>query len=581
MEVFYLKVNQQISVTWHYLKMWLDIVQQFPDTKTYIICDDPHLQNAIINKINNGGGYNVEFIPSTRNSEELRYIIDNAMVPYWKPAAYAQLTTFLHARDNGYKNFWNIDADDLGLYVKPRRVAKLLKVVKNYATEHKVEMFSLDMWYTIHSGNHWSFGITYVDNSVNWIELMKSRCQDDMCFEFYGNKVNKLNADFLCTHLMKLNDANIQSFYVENLYIVHHSVDAYRKPFFGLKYCANRVSYWPLLCRDFGMGDKGSLPVREDVVKFDIGITEKESQNYLKAKTEENIRIRWVERVNALVDASITVILPLDDAIGNIRPCLESILSQDFKVLRVVVVDSGLNGTALEICRRMENQFDGRMKILTDVPKEKIFEVGIQEARGRYVMILNGNAVFPFGSLKTIYDIAEHSQADVVHISNFLVQNSENAFSVKTNEPGWGQNLQVSFTLKRLNDKLKILFNNMVSLSVYNKLIRREFLDEEKISIPFADIASQFTFSLQCLMLAENYVRIPYPLYVLVSEHSPRNHTEDFFTKIKSLAKCIEVLEKMDDEVFYFDEYAEEKNLLRKVYNDFLNEVLNDKHGKS
>ena len=56
MEVFYLKINQPAFTTWYYLRMWLDIVQQFPEAKTYIICDNPNLQNAITNNMANRGG---------------------------------------------------------------------------------------------------------------------------------------------------------------------------------------------------------------------------------------------------------------------------------------------------------------------------------------------------------------------------------------------------------------------------------------------------------------------------------------------------------------------------------------------
>ena len=56
MEVFYLKINRPTPTTWHYLKMWLDITQQFPVVKTYIICDNPDLQAFITNNIGTGGG---------------------------------------------------------------------------------------------------------------------------------------------------------------------------------------------------------------------------------------------------------------------------------------------------------------------------------------------------------------------------------------------------------------------------------------------------------------------------------------------------------------------------------------------
>jgi len=56
LEVFYLKINRPTPVTWHYLKMWLDITQQFPDAKTYIVCDKPDLQASITNQIRQRGG---------------------------------------------------------------------------------------------------------------------------------------------------------------------------------------------------------------------------------------------------------------------------------------------------------------------------------------------------------------------------------------------------------------------------------------------------------------------------------------------------------------------------------------------
>ena len=108
--------------------------------------------------------------------------------------------------------------------------------------------------------------------------------------------------------------------------------------------------------------------------------------------------------------------------------------------------------------------------------------------------------------------------------------------------------------------------NNFLLPSIFNNLIRREFLEEEKISLPFADNMTQWIFSLQCLLLAEKYVRVPQPLYVRISENQPPNYAKDFFTRIKSLAKCIEALEKLDEEVFYFDEYINEKNYLKNLF---------------
>lgn len=374
--------------------MWLDIVQQFPDAKTYIICDNPELQNSITNYIKKEGISEVEFIPSARDSEELKYIVDNAIVEIWKPTAYAHLTTFLHARDNGYKDFWNIDADDLGLYAKLRKIAKLLNNVKNFANKNGIGMISLDMWRTAERGNHWSFGLAYTNNSVSWLELMKNHCTDKDFFDKYENVVTKRNIDWFCTYLREINVARLETFCVENLRVIHDANQVYKMPVFcGLRYWKNGKCYFPVLCNDFNMGDCGSLPIPDDIINFYIGITAEESTNHLKSKCID-IHFPLIEKINGIVDSEVTLILPLYGMCGNARQSLESLLLQKFNDFRLIVTDAGLNNNALKICQEMENNFDGHMKILMDLPKEKLLNAGLKEAKGRYVMFINGNDVF-------------------------------------------------------------------------------------------------------------------------------------------------------------------------------------------
>ena len=178
MEVFYLKVNQDFKITWGYLCAWLEIVNQFPNNKVYVVCDKPDLALEIEEHLDKNFG--IEIIPSARDSAELKYIMDNAIVEGWHNAGYAHLTTFLHARDNGYKNFWNIDADDLKLCAKPRKIAKLFKDVKEYATKNELDVFSLDAGgKTFSGGILWNFGVSYAINPARVLEILRQHCTDD------------------------------------------------------------------------------------------------------------------------------------------------------------------------------------------------------------------------------------------------------------------------------------------------------------------------------------------------------------------------------------------------------------------
>lgn len=571
MEVFYLKINNPADITWNYLNMWLDIIQQFPDSKTYIICDNSHLQNSMINNIKNNGVYEVEFIPSARDSEELKYIIDNAIVPHWKPAAYAHLTTFLHSRDKGYKDFWNIDADDLGLYAKLRKIAKLLNNVKNFANKNGIDMISLDMWRTAERGNHWSFGLAYTNNSVSWLEFMRNHCTDKDFFYKYENVSSKRNIDWFCTYLREIGVARLETFCVENLRVIHDASFIYKMPLFcGLRYWKNGKCYFPVLCNDFNMGDCGSLPIPDDIINFDIRITAEESMRYLKSKCID-IHFPLIEKINGIVDSEVTLILPLYGSCKNVKISLESLLSQKFSDFRLIVTDAGLNNNALKICQEMENNFDGRMKILTGVPKEKLLEAGLQAAKGRYVMFINGNEVFLPETLEILHNIIESTRADVVHTSNYFLQNYAGNLSVVNEEQGWGENLQPLIVFKSIRDKIIALSRNMLSTSIYNKLIRREFLEEEKISLPYDTEIICWTFILQCLCLSEKYIRIAKPLYTKLAPNTPKEISqEDFNTTIKSIELSKANVDRIVEEVFFFDEYDKEKNFLIEMYKNFV-----------
>ena len=342
------------------------------------------------------------------------------------------------------------------------------------------------------------------------------------------------------------------------------------------------------------MGEAGSLPIYKDIVNIDVGISAEESMRYLKSKSTD-VHIKTFEIENGISDSEINVILPLDETKKDIRGCLEYLIAQTFneksfsghlavfghidsdifKKLRLIVTDAGLNETAMKICRELESKFEGRMKIITGLKAENLLSAGLKASKGRYVMFINGNDIFVPQAFQLLHEIIENTRADVVHTSNFLVPNADNTLTLKTDEPAWGKYLQLTIFLKRLRDKFGAWANSMISPSIFNKLIRREFLEEEKISLPFADVMTQWTFSLQCLMLAENYVRVPQPVYVRTSTTPPPpNVIKDFPTQIKSLAKCYEALDKLDEEVFYFDEYADEKNLIKTIFNkNFVNEV--------
>lgn len=406
------------------------------------------------------------------------------------------------------------------------------------------------------------------------------------------------NVDWLLTYIRLKKFARLETFYAENLLLMHWYYLIYDVPLWGVRYWTDGRCHWSLMEHDFNMGDAASLPIPGDVIKFDMGITLAESRKFLKSKTNVQ-RVAWVfEIFNGIMDAGITLILPLNDSVENVRPCLDSLLkviamkdsffrevkffdADTFSNVRLIVTDAGVNSNALATCREFEKSFGGRMKILTDVPKEKLFEAGLQAAKGRYVMFIDGRGAFHPLAFHFLYDLAMQYRVDVMHLSTYVVPTSDKKFYTKTDELGLNGDLETMNFLPSVQEKIIAWFNYGLQKSIYNKLIRREFLEEEKISLAASSVA-QWIVSLQLLLLSERYVRVPKPLYARMTETAPENRPPENFAELQDCVVAGKIaLAKLDEEVLYFEEYDQEKIWIRNMYNEFLTEVFNSKRPKS
>lgn len=276
---FYLKINRIEGYTIRNLRHWLEIIQKFNNTVDYyIICDNQILKDKVIDNLSDTFPQIKETMMESIIDEETDYVIGKVTDERWKMAGFAHISTFIHARDNGYDRFWNIDADDTRFCLSPDRCRQLLLEAERYAVDKKIDCFSLDMHTTlIGSGKHWSFGVTYTNNEPDWSRIMKNACNGDI-----GTEDSCPNFDRFFRYIRNnTNDAKIESFYVENLKFLHYSND-----FFWRLY-DSALFHWkdgyltlPVLYYGVGLHDeKAHMEIEPIVIKLDIGISDEETVN--------------------------------------------------------------------------------------------------------------------------------------------------------------------------------------------------------------------------------------------------------------------------------------------------------------
>ena len=274
-EVFYLKVNRNIDDTFINLQYWIDIVN-ITKGKAVIMCDNPLLIKRILNTII-FPKMDIEFIKSVHRPFK-KVLKKQKIAIKWINAACAHLTVFWHAQKHNYINHWNIDADDALFLMSPQRAVSFLKTAKDYADTNKLNLFSFDFWATKTKGRHWSFGITYQKNNIDYFKLLT---ENKINWNDYKKYTTVHNIDWVYTFLRDIGKLNIKTFYTDYLYFIHWGrfLGDMRNSY--IVYWENGKMVWALWAHIFE-DKRGIFNIPEDsnIIKLNFNITKKECLDY-------------------------------------------------------------------------------------------------------------------------------------------------------------------------------------------------------------------------------------------------------------------------------------------------------------
>ena len=111
----------------------------------------------------------------------------------------------------------------------------------------------------------------------------------------------------------------------------------------------------------------------------------------------------------------LSVVIPVHNAAAFIRPCLDSVLSQEVN-LEIVCVDDCSSDDSYEICR----EYSQRHRNITVLQNEKQLFAGgsrnrgIEAARGEYIAFLDADDMVNPGMYRRFCDLARETRADIL-----------------------------------------------------------------------------------------------------------------------------------------------------------------------
>ncbi len=286
---------------------------------------------------------------------------------------------------------------------------------------------------------------------------------------------------------------------------------------------------------------------------------------------------------------AISLIIPMYNVEKYIQQCLESVLTQTFKDYELIIVDDCSTDNSVKIVENFKAQFESRLQLIKlkknggapGIPRNK----GIKTAKGKYIVFLDSDDMLTPTALEELHNIAEETQADILHASQFITTNDgSEEFGINTPvkldtwQVGGHHVKTVKAASNNLAQRVKVFCNKGFIWSCWNKIFRRDFLIDNKIEFPIMTYSEDMPFCFKALCLAEKYFRIPNVFYIYRYRQGSlqhRNVTTEQLIKIylNVILEGTKVFDQFMSKISFFN--AEENLEYRyKVLDFFIREHL-------
>lgn len=289
-------------------------------------------------------------------------------------------------------------------------------------------------------------------------------------------------------------------------------------------------------------------------------------------------------------DISVSVIIPVYNARRYICCCIDALLTQTLKELEVIVVDDCSTDDSYELClnRYKDNERVVLLKQPSNMGPGAARNAGIEKARGEYISFVDADDGVLTEAFENMYRVAKERDADVVHVSGMLVP-----FEKKLREDlsSLEDDKLIRFMIENCEtddiwpapSDIKVRVDQWLMhyyhWTVWSKLYRRSFLDENNIRFADISLAEDQLFVFNCLINARTYIKLPafFNIYRLGEETLSRSRWSNAFLRrllgaYFSLSQYLD--DAMDNSAFFKDnrEYREKvKGFFLKCFeNGFL-----------
>lgn len=255
--------------------------------------------------------------------------------------------------------------------------------------------------------------------------------------------------------------------------------------------------------------------------------------------------------------AKVSVIIPIYNSEEYLRECLDSVVNQTLKDIEIICIDDGSTDNSLKIINEYKSK-DERIKVFSQANQGAAIarNIGIEEARGDYLLILDSDDIFHIQLCEKLYDKALETDADITICNsiNFDSISKEHLFP-NVIAKQYLPNL-VTFDYK---DIIGHVFDFTLGWS-WDKLYKTSFVKKHNLQFQNLKATNDMYFVFLSLVLAEKISIIEDSLI----EHRLNNNNSVSSTRDKNPFCFIEATFKLKDKL-------EKLNIYKDLEQAFVN----------
>lgn len=184
-------------------------------------------------------------------------------------------------------------------------------------------------------------------------------------------------------------------------------------------------------------------------------------------------------------DKLITIIVPIYNVEKYLAQCIESIISQTYKKIEIILVNDGSSDSSGKICEHYAN-IDNRIKIINkkNGGLSSARNIAMQKCSGKYIMFVDGDDIISEKTIELLYQNIINNSSDISTCKMVPFYDDDLTITKKIQK-----NHKIRNHCRTLNTEQSLkmlLYHKMITNSANAKLYSKKLF--EKIKYPEGEI---------------------------------------------------------------------------------------------